>query len=73
MTDCRRRQAHRAVLGQACHARPIIVKLLDFGLAKSVESVGDTTPTGAAGIAESRLITSPVMMTQAGTILGTAA
>jgi eukaryotic-like serine/threonine-protein kinase len=49
------------------------VKLLDFGLAKSVEGVEDTPRTGAAGVSESQMITSPAMMTQVGMILGTAA
>jgi Tol biopolymer transport system component len=49
------------------------VKLLDFGLAKAIEGAGETALAGAAGIPQSRTITSPAMMTDAGTILGTAA
>ena len=49
------------------------VKLLDFGLAKSVEGDGTAAGTGVTGISDSRMITSPAMMTQVGMILGTAA
>jgi serine/threonine protein kinase len=46
-----------------------VVKVLDFGLAKTVE------PTGAlsAGVTQSPTITSPALMTGAGVLLGTAA
>jgi serine/threonine-protein kinase len=43
------------------------VKVLDFGLAKAVES------SGAGNLANSPTLTSPAMMTGAGVILGTAA
>ncbi|MGE5814003.1 MAG: protein kinase domain-containing protein [Acidobacteriota bacterium] len=46
------------------------VKVLDFGLAKATEP---QTPAGAAALENSPTFTSPVLMTQAGVILGTAA
>ena len=49
------------------------VKLLDFGLAKPVDAVGENARIGATGMSESRMVTSPAMMTQVGTIVGTAA
>lgn len=49
------------------------VKLLDFGLAKSLEDVAGTALAGAAGASPAHMVTSPAMMTQAGMILGTAA
>jgi protein kinase-like protein len=45
------------------------VKVLDFGLAKALE----TTTTSTPGVTQSPTITTPAMMTGAGTILGTAA
>ena len=49
------------------------VKLLDFGLAKLVEDVRDTARPAAADISQWQTIASPATMTQAGTIVGTAA
>ena len=49
------------------------VKLLDFGLAKSLDPAADPVPLGVTRISESRLVTSPAIMTQFGTIVGTAA
>ena len=49
------------------------VKLLDFGLAKLVEDVGDTARAAAARVSKSPTIASTATMTQIGTILGTAA
>ncbi len=46
-----------------------VVKVLDFGLAKAVETGSDTD----ADFANSPTLTSPVMITSAGTIVGTAA
>jgi tetratricopeptide (TPR) repeat protein len=45
-----------------------IVKVLDFGLAKALEPV----PTGSTDVTASPTMTSPVMMTRMGVILGTA-
>jgi Tol biopolymer transport system component len=46
-----------------------VVKVLDFGLAKALASEG----SGASGVSKSPTITSPVRMTRAGALLGTAA
>ncbi len=48
------------------------VKVLDFGLAKVVESVGAGLQAGPGGLSQSPTITTPAM-TMAGMILGTAA
>ena len=47
------------------------VKVLDFGLAKTIES--RSSSTAAAALADSPTITSPAVLTAAGVILGTAA
>jgi len=49
------------------------VKLLDFGLAKPVNDVEDGVLRDATRLSESRMVTSPAMMTHFGTIIGTAA
>jgi Tol biopolymer transport system component len=49
------------------------VKLLDFGLAKSLEDVAGTAVDGVAAAPPADVVTSPAMMTEAGMILGTAA
>ena len=51
-----------------------VVKVLDFGLAKALDSGASATgATGATELANSPTITSPAGVTQAGIILGTAA
>jgi eukaryotic-like serine/threonine-protein kinase len=49
------------------------VKLLDFGLAKALESGSGIRDQGSGGVSLSPTITSPAMMTGVGMILGTAA
>ena len=49
------------------------VKLLDFGLAKAMDQGSGIEDQGSGRLANSPTITSPVAMTQAGMILGTAA
>src|SRR4029079_10918918 len=49
------------------------VKLLDFGLAKPMDDADDAALGDATRISDSRLVTSPAMMTQFGMIVGTAA
>ncbi len=46
------------------------VKLLDFGLAKPIDRV-DEAATNVTRLSDSRMVTSPAMMTQLGTIVGT--
>jgi serine/threonine-protein kinase len=48
------------------------VKVLDFGLAKAIDSTGERSQIGRPNFTQSPTITSPAM-TQAGVILGTAA
>ena len=48
------------------------VKVLDFGLAKAIDSTGERSQIGRLHLTQSPTITSPAM-TQAGVILGTAA
>jgi serine/threonine protein kinase len=48
-----------------------VVKVLDFGLAKVADDI--SSPTNPSHLVNSPTITSPVAMTQAGVILGTAA
>ena len=49
------------------------VKVLDFGLAKAMEPPSGVSAASSRGASMSPTITSPAMMTGAGTILGTAA
>ena len=52
------------------------VKVLDFGLAKAIESSGEhdsARRTGSTNLTQSPTITTPAMMTSVGVILGTAA
>ena len=49
------------------------VKLLDFGLAKPLDRLEDAASGDATRISDSRIMTSPAMMTQFGTVIGTAA
>src|SRR5690349_2100798 len=49
------------------------VKLLDFGLAKPMNGVEDAALGDATRLSEAPMVTSPAMMTQFGTIVGTAA
>ena len=49
------------------------VKLLDFGLAKPLDRVDDAVSRDVTRLSDSRMVTSPAMMTQLGTIVGTAA
>ena len=49
------------------------VKVLDFGLAKAMESGAGNREAGSGNLANSPTLTSPAAMTQAGMILGTAA
>jgi Tol biopolymer transport system component len=48
------------------------VKVLDFGLAKALESAS-STPGGAGALSNSPTLTSPALVTGAGVLLGTAA
>jgi len=49
------------------------VKVLDFGLAKAIEDVGETGSADVAGVSHSRTIASPALVTEVGIILGTVA